>query len=199
MNKLVRGIGINENKYLAEKDGILVKEHILWTNMLHRCTEKCWVKYPTYIGTTCSENFKSYTFFYEWCQKQVGFGNRDEVGRGWQIDKDILIKGNKHYSEDTCVFVPSKINKLLTKRHNFRGEWPIGVSWHESSKKFHSCCSDGAGKNKRLGCFNTMQEAFLAYKVFKEALIKEVAEKYKLQLDPRAYQTLINYEVNIND
>jgi hypothetical protein len=44
-----------------------------------------------------------------------------------------------------------------------------------------------------------MQEAFSAYKVFKEALIKQVAEKYKLQLDPRAYKALLNYEVNIND
>lgn len=37
------------------------------------------------------------------------------------------------------------------------------------------------------------------YEVAKEAYVKQVAEKYKDQLDPRAYQALINYEVNEND
>jgi hypothetical protein len=199
MNKLVCGIGINENKYLAEKEGIPVKEHILWTNMLHRCTEKCWVKYPAYIGTTCSENFKSYTFFYEWCQEQIGFNSKDESGKSWNLDKDLLIRDNKFYSEDTCVFVPARINKLLTKRHNFRGKWPLGVCLHTKTGKFRSYCSDGNGKQIFLGLFATQQEAFLAYKTFKEALIKQVAKQYKDQLDPRVYQALLNYEVNIND
>ena len=52
---------------------------------------------------------------------------------------------------------------------------------------------------KHIGCFDTQEEAFRAYKTFKEALIKEVANEYKDKLDPRAYQALLNYTVEITD
>jgi len=55
------------------------------------------------------------------------------------------------------------------------------------------------GKQKHLGCFSTAKEAFLAYKNFKESYIKQVAEQYKSQIDPRAYKALLEYEVNIDD
>lgn len=171
----------------------------MWSNMLLRCTQKYWSKHPTYTGTTCSENFKDHTFFYEWCQTQVGFGNRDDNGHGWQLDKDLLVKGNKLYSEDTCVFVPKRINALLIKCNNSRGDLPIGVSFDKEKLKFMAACSDGKGKIKKIGRYLSINDAFQAYKTFKEALIKEVANEYKEQLDPRVYEALMNYEVNEND
>lgn len=207
-NKLVRGIGVKGMDYPVWSNGKEAKEYTLWKHMLYRCTENCWGKHPTYTNTVCSENFKNYTFFYEWIHKQVGFGNKDEKGRCWNLDKDLLVKGNKVYSEDTCVFVPQRINLLLTKRDASRGECPIGV--RKRNSKFLAEC--GAGKNgrrgldgkwvrgqKHIGCFDTQEEAFRAYKKFKEALIKEVANEYKDKLDPRAYQALLNYTVEITD
>ena len=52
---------------------------------------------------------------------------------------------------------------------------------------------------RKLGVYNTPGEAFLAYKQAKEAYIKEVANKWKDQIDPRAYNALINYQVEITD
>ena len=49
------------------------------------------------------------------------------------------------------------------------------------------------------GVFNTELEAFRAYKVAKESFVKEQAEKYKSQIDPRAYNALMNYTVEITD
>jgi hypothetical protein len=198
-NKLVLGIGINDNKHCASKGGKITKEYSLWSNMLLRNTKEHWVKYPSYEGTTCSENFKSYTFFYEWCQKQVGFGNKDDNGKSWCLDKDLLVRGNSIYSEDTCAFIPHRINMLVSLCSGNRGEYFIGVSWNKHISKFNAHSSCGSGKNKSLGYFNTPQEAFLAYKTFKEALIKQVANEYKEQLDPRVYEALMNYEVNEND
>ena len=47
--------------------------------------------------------------------------------------------------------------------------------------------------------FDTEIEAFKAYKQAKESFIKEQAEKWKSQIDIRAYNALMNYEVSIND
>ena len=193
------GIGFNGRKYPTYINDTIAEEYEAWRGMLRRCTKEYWVKFPTYIGTTCSENFKNYSFFYEWCQEQIGFLKKDENNRYWCLDKDILSNGNKVYSEDVCAFVPERMNLLLVKCDSSRGECPIGVYWCKNRKKFRSKCNNGSGKQKCLGYFNTPQEAFQAYKTFKEQLIKQVANEYRAQLDPRAYQALMSYEVNIND
>lgn len=199
-HKPVCGIGTNSREYAAtDENHKVVKEYRVWMNMLLRCTEKWWVKDRCYSGTSCSENFKSYTFFYEWCNKQVGFASKDVGGVTWNLDKDILLKGNKVYSEDNCVFVPQRINKLLIKCDSSRGEFPVGVHLNKKLSKFSASCNSARDGRIYLGLFNTHQEAFLAYKTFKEALIKEVANEYKDQLDPRAYQALMKYEVNEDD
>lgn len=199
MSKLVGGMGFNDRKYPVKVGKRDLPEYTTWRSMIERCREKYWKKHPTYIGTTCSENFKSYTFFYEWCQEQKGFCNKEENGRSFALDKDILIKGNKTYSEDTCVFVPQRINNLLTKRKTDRGNHPIGTYWHKSTRKYVCACSSGKDISRHLGLFNTPEEAFQVYKAFKEALVKQVANEYKEQIDQRAYNALMSYEVNIND
>lgn len=199
-NKLVYGIGVKGNNYQCNIGRNLIREYSLWSGMLRRCAKTYQEKHPTYTGTTCSENFKSFTFFYEWCNNQIGFNNQDENGRYWQLDKDIIIKGNKTYSEDVCVFVPQKVNKLLIRRDKNRGEYPLGVCWSKWTSKFYAtCCVGGANLNRHIGYFDSVKEAFFSYKAAKEAYIKQVAEDYKSSLDQRAYQALMNYQVEITD
>ena len=191
----VCGIGILGTKYLSRVNGVHTKEYILWADMLRRCySDNSKKKYPTYEGCEVSENFKSYEYFYEWCHNQVGFSNKD-----WQLDKDLLIKGNKVYSETTCVFLPFEINSLLTKREALRGEHLIGVYWNKKASAFVARVNKNKGKSEHLGLFNTELEAFNAYKKAKESFIKEQAEKWKSQIDPRAYEALMNYTVEITD
>ena len=47
--------------------------------------------------------------------------------------------------------------------------------------------------------FKTELEAFNAYKKAKESFVKEQAEKWKGKIDPRAYEALMNYQVEITD
>jgi len=191
---LVFGVGINDWVGKTEVDGKMIKEYQLWANMLQRCfDEKFKQKWPTYEGVTCSKEWLSMTKFIEDVSQMKGYGLK-----GWQLDKDILQKGNKLYSKDTCCFVPQEVNYLLTKSDKARGEWPIGVRFHKRDGKFVAQLKIN-GKKRNLGYFTTPEEAFQAYKVAKEANIKAVAEKWKDQLDERVYQALLNYTVDITD
>ena len=183
------GQGIYESgKYYAKKNGVWSKEYRIWDSMLTRCySRKYQNKKPTYIGCTVSENFKNFQFFAEWCQSQIGFGNN-----GWVLDKDILIRGNKMYSPDTCCFVPKEINHLLKTK--IRGkELPLGVYQNKRSGRY--CASFHAGAYNFLGCYVCPSEAHFAYKVAKESHIKEVANTWKDLIDVRLYEVLMSWEI----
>ena len=103
------------------------------------------------------------------------------------------------YSESACVFIHKDINLLLTKSTASRGKHLIGVSWHDKGKAFEARVSKSKGKSEHLGYFKTEIGAFKAYKKAKEAFVKEQANKWKGKIDERAYEALLNYEVNIDD
>ena len=139
----VHGVGITGVKYLCRTNSVLTKEYVLWTNMLRRCySDNSKKKYPTYEGCEVSDNFKSYEYFYEWCHSQIGFSVDD-----FELDKDLLLKGNKIYSESTCVFIPAEINTVLVKCVASRGEHLIGVCWSKTNIKQRS------GKTKEIKSF----------------------------------------------
>jgi len=192
LKTLVRGAGINDRSCPTSIDGIILREYTLWTNMLDRVYSTKYHKVcPTYIGCSVSDNFKSYSYFFKWCQVQLGFGSNN-----YQLDKDLLCKGNKEYTEYSCVFIHREINLMLRTNKVSRGGLPIGVT-KKRSKFSANCRANGA--RVVLGSFDTPELAFNAYKTFKEAHIKELAEKYKENIDPRAYFALLNYEVHIDD
>jgi len=191
---LVFGVGINDWVGFTYIGGKGIKEYKLWADMLRRCfDEKYKQNQPTYQGVTCSKEWLSMTKFIEDVSQMKGFGFD-----GWSLDKDILQKGNKLYSKDTCCFVPAEVNQILVKRDKSRGEYPVGVSFDKARGKFMAYLRIN-GKAKFLGRFNTPEEAFFAYKLAKEAQIKAVADKWKYLLDERVFQALLDYEVNIDD
>ena len=196
MSKLVYGVGFNDKTRPAKVDGKIVKEYDLWQSMLSRCfSEKYQTRYPTYKGCNVSDNFLNYTFFYDWCQEQTGFGKVDEKGRYWELEKDLLFTGNKTYSETNCVFVPHEINLFFNNHGNARGEYPVGVYFHKASGKFKAQCKVN-GKRQHLGLFNTPQEAFAVYKHFKEDLCKQLALKWQSEIDERLFNAMMNWEVS---
>ena len=191
----VYGVGVTGTKYPITVNGVNTKEYDLWKEMLRRCYSNSLKKrYPTYIDCEVSDKFKSYEYFYEWCYKQVGFGNE-----GWHLDKDLLAKGNMVYSADSCIFIPREINSLLTRREALRGKHLIGVYLCNTKKAFVAQVNKNKGKRENLGSFNTELEAFNAYEKAKESFVKEQANKFKSQIDERAYYALINYQVEITD
>ena len=108
----------------------------------------------------------------------------------------MLVKGNKVYSENTCILLPKEINLALSVKKSQRGQYLIGVQ--KSDKKFLARCCIGTGE-RRLGYYNTELEAFNAYKQAKENYLKDLANKWKNQIDVKAYTALMNYQVEITD
>jgi len=172
----------------------MTKEYHLWNNMINRCyNEKGLSSNPTYKDCHVSEEWMYLSNFKEWCHQQIGF---DQVG--WHLDKDILSKDNKVYSEDTCVFVPSEINCAVTNNKSVRGQFPQGVIYNCTKTRYRARIQRGA-KWESLGTYDTPEEAFYAYKPVKEAYIKSLAENWKDKIDPRVYEALMKWEINIDD
>ena len=193
-NRLVRGIGVKGMDYPVRSNGKGTREYALWSSMLTRCTVGFQKRQPTYKGVGCTDNFKNYSFFYEWCHKQAGFLCKCTGSRYWHLDKDLLVKGNKIYGEDTCVFLPPIINNAIVTQPTAKGCELQGVYWCTDTSYFKSVL-----RTKERNEFNSEKEAFQAYRVAKEAVIRQIAEQYKSQLDPRAYQALLNYTVEVTD
>lgn len=166
-------------------------EYELWSGMLSRCYGGG--KHSEhYTNCSVSDNFKDYRYFKKWCSKQIGFNCKDENKGIFHLDKDILIKGNKVYSEDTCCFVPAEINCAMVspKPHNKTLSLPLGVSKRKDRSKFSATLAC-YGKVKHLGSFMTVEEAETAWKIAKSLHILELAEKWKDRLDTRVYVALV--------
>lgn len=194
-DKSVYGFGIVGNKYSSH-----TKEYQAWHNILTRCFDNIYKeKYPTYQNAVCCEEWALYENFYEWLHEQENF-DKWLNNNGWNIDKDIIIKGNKVYSPETCCLVPNNINKLLTKNDAKRGHLPIGVTI-DDGQYCASCNNPFTKKTKFLGYYSSSKYAFLAYKKYKENWIKEIAkEEYsKGNITEKCFNALINYEVEIDD
>ena len=201
-------LGIDRNgsvpKTYESKDGKYVNtwEYIKWNAMLQRCFDnKAKEKNPTYKDVTCCDRWLCFANFLEDLEvlKQEYNWNVDEK---LQLDKDILHKGNKLYGLENCVLVPQWINSLFIKSDASRGDCPIGVSYHKDRKKYQAQCRIN-GKIIGLGLYNSLEEAFNAYKVAKEQEIKRIAEdcisKGFITKDSRLYKAMINYQVKITD
>lgn len=171
----------------------------LWDGIRTRCLRGGAMQRaePTYEG--CNNLFKDFQVFTDWNIHQIGYDTFDLKGRRWQFDKDLLFKGNKVYSEETCVFVPSELNSVLSKRQRFRGDLPVGVCLHKQTGKYIARVAKRFPITEHIGLYSTPLAAFEAYKRVKEAYIKELTSKWEGIIDPRAYAALMSYQVEITD
>lgn len=160
-----------------------------WNGMLQRCYDpKLKQRRKTYEGCFVDTVFLDYEYFKEWCNKQIGFNKK-----GFALDKDILIKGNKLYSEDTCCFVPTEINSMIAGLSS-KGDKVTGIYQNCKNGNWY-LNTDYQNGHKKRGVFSDLKEAELEYLKLKTENIKSVAEKWKSQIDIRVYNALINWEV----
>ena len=192
-NKKVYGIGINDYDGAIKVDGKEIKGYACWRDILRRCyDEKFILLNPSYKDCSVALEWLFFSNFKRWY---------DEHHRvNCQIDKDILIKGNRIYSSSTCCFVPHAVNSLFTKCNRKRGKYPIGVSFSKERKKYEAQLSID-GKKHSVKRFKTSLEAFECYKQAKETQIQSIATQYYNcgEISTSVYNALKNYKVEISD
>ena len=168
-------------------------EYKLWTSMFWRCySGKC----PTYAGVEVAVCWYNFQNFAHWCQSQKGFGNK-----GWELDKDLIHKGNKIYGADTCCFIPKVINNCLLSSNKTRGDYPVGVSFIKKEGKFVASVRGLVGTLHKgtKERFLTANAAFYRYKELKEYVFQNLAETWKGQISDVAYNSLLHRQVCIDD
>lgn len=194
----VYDVGVVGNKYPVCVKHKIIKEYDAWFDMLRRCCSKKYKdKKPTYENVSCCKEWLFFENFYEWLHSQSNF-EKWLHGKRWAIDKDILVKGNKVYSPETCCLVPQNVNSLFVKSNAVRGDLPIGVQKHQ--KKYRACFNI-FNKYVKLPVKNSINEAFTDYKIYKEHYIKQIAkiEYSNGNITKRCYDAMINYKVEITD
>lgn len=188
----VRGVGVVDVPFSVKVGGKHIWQYRVWYNMLIRCfDEKYKLRKPTYSAVTCANDWLSFGNFLEWCNKETGFFGRKD---GFELDKDIIKRGNTIYSQEHCAFVPSVVNSLLTDHRGKRGDNPVGVHFHKRDGVFNASLTR-FGSVKHLGAFSSAEDAFQAYKIAKEAHIKVIALQHKASLKPAVFESLMNWEI----
>lgn len=195
VRKLVQGVGINDADYTVSIREIVVgadgkrKQRLVWRcpfyrtwdHMLERCYSKAYhQRKPTYTDCIVCEEWLIFSNFKSWMQAQDWEGN--------QLDKDLLLPGNKVYSPESCIFVSRRVNLFMIECNAKRGEWPIGVHWNKLSQKYIARIGDGNGSVQHIGSFTTPEAAHAAWLSAKLELAYELAAE---QTDERVAKALI--------
>jgi hypothetical protein len=193
MHKSICGIG-----YLGTTHNITILNknysYKIWKHMIERCySEKEKLKFPSYENVSVCEEWHNFSNYTKWYEENYN----PEYMQSWHLDKDILIKGSKLYSPETCCFVPQEINLLFIKNNINRGKYPIGVTPNRINRFVSKIVKNN--KTIHLGTFDTPEEAFETYKVEKEKYIKEVADRWKGLISEKVYEAMYNYKVEITD
>lgn len=184
MNNLVYGVGIRDLPTTGEN----AKAYRTWKSMLARCfSQSVHENRPNYIGCDISSDWTYFSRFKEWFDANYI--------PGYQLDKDILAKGNKVYCAQYCRFVPAHINSLMSQKKNLTTGLP-GVSISSDGSRYRASVLLN-GQSLHIGYFADKLDAFDAYKVEKESIIKEVAiESYRRgEIDKDILNAMLEYKV----
>ena len=187
----VHGVGFNDYNGAVVNNGKVLKSYQVWDCMLNRCYDKKHhIKHPSYANCSVCEEWLRFSNFKTWFDANYI--------DGCYLDKDVLVKGNKVYSPETCCFVPREINNVIENARSRRGNTPMGV--FERNGRYLSYVRV-SGKRIYLGTFDTIEQAFEIMKERKEMYIKDLARKYynNGKIARNVYEALMNYKVEITD
>ena len=152
-----------------------------WKNMVQRCYDKkVHKKYkPEYKDKSVCEEWLNYSNFKIWFDEHYVPCKNNQI----DLDKDLLVQGNKVYSPETCVFLLHYQNTMFERSakdkiyENEDGTFVIG-----------------GGKKKT---YATLKEAEDIVCERNQNRIENVAEKCKGSIPMCAYEAMLNWDVRL--
>lgn len=186
-------IGVNDVDYITQPSYVdetgkrvrlVCPYYASWRRMLERVySEREKIRNPGLIGNSMNQDWHYLSAFKSWMETQ------DWEGR--QLDKDILVQGNKYYSPETCAFVPNYLNALFGYQQNWRKEYPFGVTKRPDDKAYSRnwaqpysarCCIGNNQEYKHLGYFSSPQDAHRAWQQKKAEQIEMTIKRYQSEI-----------------
>jgi len=179
--KSVYGVGfVGIGPHKPTLKGVKNPAYTYWHAMMTRCYGISLSNYDDCSVDTKWHNFQNFADWYEtYTFKKDGF----------QLDKDLKIKGNRVYSEDACSFVPRAINALFSVKPT---QTDTGTHFRKDCGKY-TAQINFQGEFIFLGYHETCEQAVLAYKTGKSLIANKLANEYKHEIDPDVYKSLSNW------
>lgn len=178
------GEGIHSSREYSKVNPV----YRVWVDMLKRCYSLTYAsKFVTYRGCTVHPDWHNFQVFAEW------YTNNDSYGLGYELDKDILFKGNKVYSAETCCLVPKELNYVVTTDKGMKSDTPCGVSL-TINNTYQSRISIN-GKRVSLGFFKSSDLAYEAYVTAKESHLKAKALEWQGRIEHKVFEALMCWTV----
>lgn len=186
--KQVYGVGINDADYVTQPiiNGVQFRcpAYSAWVSMLSRSYGELFTKkFKTYSEVTVCTEWLRFSKFRAWfIENHVD---------GYALDKDLFSSGNKIYSPNTCIYIPSWINTFITDRNSVKGDYPVGVSIEKRSNKLMARCRHPKGKDSEfLGYFDSEYSAHDAWVTRKIEIANSLKSEMD-EIDPRIHPKIV--------
>ena len=152
-----------------------------WKNMVQRCYDKkLHKKYkPEYKDKSVCEEWLNYSNFRIWFDEHFVPSKNNQI----DLDKDLLVQGNKVYSPETCVFLLHYQNTMFERSAK-----------DKIYEKEDGTFVIGGGKKKT---YATLKEAEDIVCERNQNRIESVAEKCKGSIPMCAYEAMLNWDVRL--
>lgn len=186
-NKMVFGHGINDADYQVNWsiNGVkfICPFYVKWYEMIRRCYSKRYHnRQPTYICVEVCQEWLTFSKFKAWMETQ------DWEGK--ELDKDLLLEGNKLYEPTTCCFISKTLNCFIKDTyHSLKGRYR-GVSFNNKAGKYQAQCSNPFTKKRgHCGYYDDPYLAHLAWLNKKREFAARFAE---MENDPSIVAAILN-------
>lgn len=160
---------------------VMNPDYRMWRDMIKRVYSK---KNPAraYENVTVCSEWLLFSNFKNWFDK-----NQIENG---VLDKDLIYRGNRVYSPDTCLIVSQAVNLFILSNKPRRNGSLLGVYWYPERGKWQGQVSNPfTGKSEYLGYFTDEMQGHLTWKSRKHEFACALAE---IQSDSRVADALRN-------
>lgn len=201
---LTRGMVSNPNKPSVFGVGVCDMDNIdcennkkyqLWYSILRRAYSDVYHQgKPTYKDVEVCDRWKRFSKFSEDIEKIPFFDK--SLTSGYELDKDILVKGNRIYSPTTVCFVPRSINIIFKTPKNNQTKLPVGVTFNKRLNKYVACLNGYNEKSNHIGVFETVEEAHERYVLEKKKHLVNLLDLYENEIEYKVYQALLNWDFN---